>query len=200
MTIIPRTLASNESLLDRHLLSQFGTGPKLPVPCQLVHKAFEGVVDAHPDIIAARFGRDSLTYRQLDVAANRLAHHLIDSGLRPRQRVCLVVQRSFEMLIAIFATLKAGCQYVPIDGSVASETAMQHILSDTEARFVLCLPRFWDKLQRMVGRDAIVLPLGIDTGAFYSAERPNIHVASADGAYAIYTSGESLSQTRTPCS
>ncbi|KAF1846733.1 acetyl-CoA synthetase-like protein [Cucurbitaria berberidis CBS 394.84] len=171
------------------VLTRFGHGPKLPVPHSLVHEAFENIADVHPTAIAARFGADTITYEQLDIAANRLAHYLINSGLKPRQRVCLVVQRSFEMLIGLFAILKAGCQYVPIDGGVTSEKALQHIFADTEARFILCLPRFWDKIRQFARKDAIIVALETNTGAFYSTERPTIEVTSADGAYAIYTSG-----------
>lgn len=177
------------SLADQELLTRYGLGPVLPVPRSLVHKAFENIVDHHPTAIAARLGEKTITYHQLDVAANRLAHHLIESGLKPKQRVCLVVQRSFEMLIGLFATLKAGCQYVPIDGGVASEQALQHIFADTEARFILCLPKYWDKVRRFARRDAIILALSMDVGAFYSTDRPDTQVSPGDGAYAIYTSG-----------
>ena len=186
---------SNMSALpsdDQDLLYQFGCGPKLPVSHSTVHEAFESIVDAHPTVVAAVHGDKTLTYHQLDLAANRLAHHLINSGLRPRQRVCLVVQRSLEMLIGILAILKAGCQYVPIDGGVASEQALKHMLDDTEARFVLCLPIYWDKVTQFKRRDAIVLELGMDTGAFYSPQRPNIRVSADDGVYAMYTSGNTF--------
>jgi non-ribosomal peptide synthetase component F len=177
------------SSADLDHLYQFGCGPKLPVSHSTVHEAFESIVDAHPTVVAAVHGDKTLTYHQLDLAANRLAHHLINSGLRPRQRVCLVVQRSLEMLIGILAILKAGCQYVPIDGGVASEEALKHMLDDTEARFILCLPIYWDKVSQYKRRDAVILELGMGTGAFYSPQRPNIRVSAEDGVYAMYTSG-----------
>jgi non-ribosomal peptide synthetase component F len=100
------------------------------------------------------------------------------------------------MLIGLLAILKAGCQYVPIDGGVASDQALQHIFEDTEARFILCLPKYWDKVQQFARRDAIVLELGMDTGAFYSPLRPCVNVSANDGIYAMYTSGKSLIATR----
>lgn len=181
--------SSELSQEEQGLLTRYGSGPLVSTPHSLVHKAFEGIVDKYPSAIAARYQDKSLTYQQLDIAANRLAHHLIQSGLRPQQRVCLVVQRSFEMLIGIFAILKAGCQYVPIDGGVASEQALQHIFTDTEAKFILCLPKLWDKVRRFARRDAIIIALETSTGAFYSTERPNCPTQPTDGAYAIYTSG-----------
>ncbi|UPX20245.1 uncharacterized protein EKO05_0010485 [Ascochyta rabiei] len=174
---------------DQDLVSRFGQGPRLPVPHNTVHQAFESIVDAYPTVVAAIHGDREITYHQLDLAANRLAHHLIGSGLRPKQRVCLVVQRSLEMLIGILAILKAGCQYVPIDGGVASNHALQHIFEDTEARFILCLSKYWDKVRQFARKEAIILELGMDTGAFYSPLRPCIKVSPNDGIYAMYTSG-----------
>ena len=179
------------SVKDQAFVSRFGRGSRLSIPHNTVHEAFESIVDAYPAVVAAIHGDRKLTYHQLDLAANRLAHHLIHSGLRPKQRVCLVVQRSLEMLVGLFAILKAGCQYVPIDGGVASDHALEHIFADTEARFILSLPKFWDKVRQFAPRNAIVLELGMETGAFYSPLRPCVKVSPNDGIYAMYTSGKS---------
>ncbi|KAF2015836.1 nonribosomal peptide synthetase 12 [Aaosphaeria arxii CBS 175.79] len=174
---------------DQVLVSRFGRGPSVPVPTNNVHKAFEGIVDSHPTAVAARFEANVITYQELDVSANRLANYLIECGLRPGQRVCLVVQRSFEMLSGIFAILKAGCQYVPIDGGVASEHTLRHIFKDTGASFVLCLPQFEEKVRTHCSEETTIVPLGKDAEAFCSKQRPNIEVSGKDGVYAIYTSG-----------
>jgi non-ribosomal peptide synthetase component F len=178
---------------SQSLLQEFGRGPQLSVSHATVHEAFESIVDAAPAVVAAIHGTETVTYLQLDLAANRLAHYLISSGLHPKQRVCLVVQRSIEMLIGLLAILKAGCQYVPIDGGVASDEALRHIFVDTEARFILCLPRYWDRVKQFANEQAVVLELGMSTGAYYSPLRPGIPVTSEDGVYAMYTSGTSLS-------
>ncbi|KAH7132411.1 hypothetical protein B0J11DRAFT_226607 [Dendryphion nanum] len=174
---------------DQTLVTFFGRGAEVSVPFSTVHEAFESIVDSHPSAIAATFAERSITYRELDILANRLANHLIELGLRKQQRVCLVVQRSFEMLAGIFAILKAGCQYVPIDGGVASDQAMQHILQDTGARFVLCLPKFEEKVRTFCEQDVTTVVLGKENEAFCSKERPRIPVSGRDGVYAIYTSG-----------
>jgi non-ribosomal peptide synthetase component F len=170
-------------------VSHFGQGPQIPIPYSTIHAAFEHIVDTHPDAIAAIHAGDSLTYLQLDLAANRLAHYLIASGLRPRQRVCLVVQRSLEMLIGLLGILKAGCQYVSIDGGVVTDTALRHVVKDTGARFILCLPRYWDRVKSLSGA-CVVLEVGLETGLFYDKARPAVHVDGEDGVYAMYTSGE----------
>ena len=177
---------------DQILTSRFGRGSAIVAPYSTVHEAFESIVGSHSSSVAARLGDKQITYGELDTAANRLANYLIEAGLRPRQRVCLVVQRSFEMLVGIFAILKAGCQYVPVDGGVSSEQALRHILKDTEARFVLCLPKFEAKIRTCSDIEIAMVVLGQGVEDFGSKERPNIPVSSEDGIYAIYTSGMSI--------
>lgn len=181
---------SNLSTKDQDTLLKLGQGPRVPITHSTIHSAFESVVDSYPTALAAVYADQQLTYIQLDLAANRLSHYLISSGLRPRQRVCLVVQRSLEMLIGLLAILKAGCQYVPIDGGVVSDEALRHIFEDTEARFILCLPRYWDRVKQFSDKKCVVLELGMETGAFYDAGRPEVEVTADDGVYAMYTSGE----------
>ena len=56
-----------------------------------------------------------MTYRELDEAANRLAHLLAGQGAGPGQCVALLFSRSAEAIVAILAVLKTGAAYVPID-------------------------------------------------------------------------------------
>jgi len=174
---------------DQLKISRFGRGPSQGVSFFTVHEAFENIVDALPSAIAARHGKRAITYSELDACANGLARRLIGLGLRPKRRVCLVVQRSFEMLVGILAVLKAGCQYVPIDGGVVSDMSLVHIFEDTEAEFVLCLPTFEDRVRKHTHKGTMVVPLDAKLETSWTLERPCIQTSYRDGAYAIYTSG-----------
>ncbi|KAL5426978.1 hypothetical protein PMIN07_009995 [Paraphaeosphaeria minitans] len=180
---------SSLSVKDQILFTSFASGATAIVSHVIVHKAFECQVDAHPTSIAAKHDRSTITYADLDVQANRLANYLIECGLKPKQRVCLVVQRSFEMLVGIFAILKSGCQYVPMDGGVVSEAALQHTLLDTDASFVLALPKFESKVERCASQGVRIVCLGTNQEVSASPHRPVVPVSTGDGAYAIYTSG-----------
>ena len=68
-----------------------------------------------PEAVAVSFEGRSLTYRELDEAANRLAHLLAGQGAGPGQCVALLFTRSVEAIVAILAVLKTGAAYLPID-------------------------------------------------------------------------------------
>ena len=68
-----------------------------------------------PEAVAVTFEGRSMTYRELDEAANRLAHLLADHGAGPGQCVALLFSRSAEAIVAILAVLKTGAAYLPID-------------------------------------------------------------------------------------
>ena len=68
-----------------------------------------------PEAVALTFEGRSMTYRELDEAANRVAHLLAGHGAGPGQRVALLFSRSAEAIVAILAVFKTGAAYVPVD-------------------------------------------------------------------------------------
>ncbi len=76
---------------------------------------FAAQVARAPEAVAVTFEGRSMTYRELDEAANRLAHLLAGQGAGPGQCVALLLSRSAEAIVAILAVLKTGAAYLPID-------------------------------------------------------------------------------------
>ncbi|WP_297797049.1 condensation domain-containing protein, partial [Mycobacterium sp.] len=76
---------------------------------------FAAQVARAADAVAITCGERSWTYREVEESANRLAHLLVGRGAGPGQRVAVVMPRSAEAIVAIFAVLKTGAAYVPID-------------------------------------------------------------------------------------
>ena len=97
-----------------------------------VHRLFEQQVERTPDAVAAVFGDERLTYRELNERANRLAHHLQKRGVGPEVRVSLYLERSLELVVGVLAIFKAGGAYVPIDTAYPEER-ISFILEDSQA-------------------------------------------------------------------
>ncbi|OLN85685.1 Linear gramicidin synthase subunit C [Colletotrichum chlorophyti] len=185
------------SLADRVLFNQFSRGPSDAIPYHVVHHAFESVAAAHPDVTAVRhYDGTTITYRELNRRANVLANELREAhGLRKGDRVVLVYSRCIEMVVFILAVLKAGGQYVPLDGGIIPEDTLGYDIADSNAPVVLCLPKFREKVLRSVPLDRRDLVRVVDLDAnsglwkYGNAGHPGVDVSPTDGCYVIYTSG-----------
>jgi arthrofactin-type cyclic lipopeptide synthetase B len=69
---------------------------------------FEARATATPEALAVAFGEERLTYRQLNERASRLAHHLIQLGIRPGVLVGIAVERSLDAIVGFLGILKGG--------------------------------------------------------------------------------------------
>ena len=75
----------------------------------------EHAIDAVPDRVALICGDDQLTYAQLEDKANRLAHYLIDRGVRKDEKVGLYCRNRIEIVIAMLGIVKAGAIAVNVN-------------------------------------------------------------------------------------
>ncbi len=102
-----------------------------------IHQLFEEQVKKHPDNIAAIFGNESLTYKELDGKANKLANFMTtEEDVKPDCLVGIIMDRSQFMLEAILGIVKAGGAYVPIDPAYP-EDRIKAIIEDAEIKLVL---------------------------------------------------------------
>ena len=90
---------------------------------------FAAQVARTPEAVAISFEGRSLTYRELEEAANRLAHLLAGHGVGPGACVALLLSRSAQAIVAILAVLKTGAAYLPIDPALP-EARIEFMLAD----------------------------------------------------------------------
>ncbi|QFZ21174.1 non-ribosomal peptide synthetase [Saccharothrix syringae] len=152
---------------ERAVLASWEAGERAPVPVTCVHELVEAQVDRTPDAVALRAVDTTLTYRELDARANRLAHQLIEWGITPGTLVGVRLPRTSELIVALLGILKAGAAYVPIDPAYPAER-VEYIRQDTNAPLILTPDNF-----AMSNVDI----------------RPAVAVNPEDLAYTIYTSG-----------
>ena len=72
-------------------------------------------MDRSPEAVALVYEESRLSYAELNVRANRLAHLLIGRGIGPEDLVALALPRSMEMVVSLLGILKAGAAYLPLD-------------------------------------------------------------------------------------
>ena len=88
---------------------------RVPDPEDTIADLLAAQAERTPDERALVFGERSMTYAELDGAVNRLARLLIDRGAGPEKVVALALPRSLDMVVALFAVLRTGSAYLPLE-------------------------------------------------------------------------------------
>ncbi|GAA3738572.1 amino acid adenylation domain-containing protein [Streptomyces tremellae] len=155
-----------------------------PVSESTVIDLFEEAAARDPEAVALRYGGRSLTYRELDARADRLAWRLRELGVDGERRVGVHFDRSPELVVALLAVLKAGGAFVPLEPAWP-RARVRAIVSDAEVG-VVCAARDAD-LPEGVTR---VLVTAADAGPRGEQDGPPPRRPHGDNAaYVIYTSG-----------
>ena len=190
MTADPARRLSSVDVLDdvEHArLEKWGNRAELTAPVSppvSIPQLFAQQAARTPEAVAVSWGGNSLRYRELDEAANRLAHLLVGQGVGPGQRVALLLPRSAEAIVAILAVVKTGAAYVPIDPAVP-EARVEFVLDDASPIAAITTT---DLADRLAGRGLLVIDVNDPgLGSQPSTELPA--PAPDDVAYLIYTSG-----------
>ncbi|PKV14864.1 non-ribosomal peptide synthetase, partial [Xanthomonas prunicola] len=163
----------------------------LPVPpaSPYVHRLFQAQVQRTPQHIALQCDAETLDYAALDARANQLAHHLIDLGVGPEDRVAVCLPRGSDLVVAVLATLKAGAAYLPLDPGYPT-TRLDDMLADARPRVLLAEPLTAALLAPCEGMHSVLLDA--ETALWDDAPTHTPHVPTLQPqhpAYVIYTSG-----------
>ena len=152
-----------------------------------IHELFEKQVDRTPDAAAVIFGKERLTYRELNTRANKLAHYLRLQGVVAESRVGIWMDRSLDMMVALLGTLKAAGAYVPLDPSYPQER-LAFMLSDSQVSVLLTMEKFLEDLPAYAGH-VVCMDKDFEAIAGGSEENPISGITAESAAYVIYTSG-----------
>jgi amino acid adenylation domain-containing protein len=137
-----------------------------------------------PDAVALRMGERSWSYRELVRRARALAAELRRAGVQRGDRVGVFMERSFEMVTALHATVLAGGAYVPLEPDLPARR-IENMLEDAAPRLVLTAGAVADQWP-VSG----VEPTRLDLDALPDdpGEAPPA-IGPGDAAYVIFTSG-----------
>ncbi|NLD49227.1 MAG: amino acid adenylation domain-containing protein, partial [Clostridiaceae bacterium] len=158
--------------------------PEIPI-----HRLFEDIAGKYPSNTAVIAGSRSISYKELNESANRLARALIKTyeqegcaGKNPV--VAIMADRSIEMVTGILAVMKSGGAYVPVD-SAYPEERKRYMLEDSGAKVLLAKEGISQESRMNFGGRVVMLE-----DSFDSFDAHNISKADpCDLAYIIYTSG-----------
>jgi amino acid adenylation domain-containing protein len=174
----------------------------------LLHHLLGESADRRPEAVAVRLQEESLTYGQLEAESNRLAHALIGLGVEPGDRVGLHLGKSFAAIISLFAILKAGACYVPIEprspaarlADIVNQCEIRCLIASSAVQEKLADDVFGDTSLRNVlladeiatsghGHQGPVATSIRDAVKHVPDGRPHVRGVDQDLAYVLFTSG-----------
>lgn len=114
-----------------------------------MHQLFEEQVDKTPDHTAVVFGEESITYRELDLRANQLAHYIRNEyPARPDYMIGIFMDNNIEQIISMLGVLKAGCAYVPLSKHFP-EDRLKVIIEDAQVELLISMKKHIKSLNRL---------------------------------------------------
>ncbi len=159
---------------------------RMPYSADLcVHTMFECQVNQTPDQIAVVCRDETLTYNELNIRANRLAHHLLSLGVGQETLVGVSIAPSTNLIVALLGILKAGGAYLPLDSGYPNDR-LAMLFEDADFRVLLTESTVADRLPP---HNARVVLIDREQIPRENAENPRIKTKADDLAYVMFTSG-----------
>ncbi|WP_304451229.1 non-ribosomal peptide synthetase [Nocardiopsis sp. YSL2] len=155
----------------------------------------DGLYAHGADLPALTAGPDTLSFGALNERVDHLARRLAGAGVGPGDRVATVLPRTAEAVVGLFAVLRAGAAYVPIDPAAPAQRA-RTVLEHARAGRILTTRDTEESARRALGGDVPVTVVdaepveaaGAPAAPFSDAERTRpLH--GDDPAYVMFTSG-----------
>jgi amino acid adenylation domain-containing protein len=148
---------------------------------------FERQVRQHPGRLAVNIDGSSLTYHELNQAANRVSHAILAQDCNSDEPVALLFKQGVSLIVASLGVLKAGKAYVPVDYSIPP-AKVTHILNDFEPRLILADKHNLSLAHKLASGSREVF--NVDAlDAQLPETNPGLPISPDDLAYIHYTSG-----------
>ena len=172
---------------DLALMHQDEQQPWTQAPCAPAQHWLPELLDRQvSDTTALVWQGGSLSFAQLHIQANRLAHYLRDKGVGPDVCVAIAAERSPQLLIGLLAIIKAGGAYVPLDPDYPADR-LAYMLKDSGVHLLLTQTALLELLPATEGVCVIAMDsLHLDS---WPTQAPGLHLNGDNLAYVIYTSG-----------
>ncbi|WP_328222227.1 non-ribosomal peptide synthetase [Streptomyces sp. NBC_00310] len=163
-------------------------GQRQPVPHETVADMLAAQAARTPDATALVFGAQTLTYAELDARCDRMARLLIARGAGPERVVALGLPRSIDMVVALFAVLRTGSAYLPLELDHPAER-LSLMLADARPLLLLSTQGVSRTLTGDTPRVLLDDPAVAAELAALPADPVSVSFSLDHPAYVIYTSG-----------
>ena len=184
------TIAEAERLVPSHMeIYERVNRTEVPVEIMSVNRLFEHQVSLHPDKTAVIAAGESLTFGELNRLANRVAHTLIDLGVRKDSIVGMVLDRTKEVFIAEHGILKSGGAFLPMVPEYPDDR-IRYCLLNAESPCVITTEAIKAERPELFSDEQPYKTLTVESMTSVARdENPDLDIDTDSLAYCIYTSG-----------
>ena len=164
----------------------------------LIHSPLEYYARHTPDNPALSYQCEAMNYAALHIASNQFAHALIAQGAEPQDRIGLFVHKGFELVIAMYGVLKAGCVFVPLDPFMPVDR-LCYILDDCDINIIVSSDALAATLKKIESKNPLYV-FGVDVDLPFTQSNwsdvktypdhvPDVEIIDQYLGYIMYTSG-----------
>ena len=147
---------------------------------------FENIVSAYPERVGVIFQDEKITYNDLNQSANRLAHYLLQQGIKKGDIIGVVLDRGPQIVITLLAIQKCGAAYLALD-PVLPQERINFMLQDAQAKFIITSEKYSGKLLH-TATEIVLENIQTQLSSFPTANT-GIKTGPDDTVYVLYTSG-----------
>lgn len=152
-----------------------------------VIQLFEEQVELTPQNQAISFNNKSITYAELNGAANRLANFLIEKKIQPNALVGLCLERAIALGIGVLGIVKAGAAYVPFDPDYPAER-INYMLETAECQLIITQSKFANHFKN-APCEVLIWEDTADLINQHQPENPDLSINKDNLLYVLFTSG-----------
>jgi amino acid adenylation domain-containing protein len=150
-----------------------------------IHELFEAQVARQPNALALLCGNETMTFRELDHCANRIANALQERRIGIGEYVAVMVERGFDLVATLIGIAKSGAAYLPIEPGTPQDR-IRFMLADANCRIAVATAQFAGVFAYNAGS---VIPIGGAELRDAATSKPRCPATTGDVCYTIYTSG-----------
>ncbi|AJQ96549.1 non-ribosomal peptide synthetase [Gynuella sunshinyii] len=182
---LPLTSHTMTSAADLQQIAAFNQTARQYDEPHTLKALFERQVSRTPDQVALITENSQLSYQQFNHRCNQLAHLLLNNGVKAGTVVAVSIERSVEMTVAIYATIKTGAAYLPLDTTLPAariELMLEQAGVSTVLTTTHCPAEPWLQQRTRVNVDS-------SEYEHQPVENPEATIHEDNTAYVIFTSG-----------
>ncbi len=149
-----------------------------------IQNLFEDIVIKQFNETAISFGEENITFDELNRKVNQMAHYLRGLGIKPNDTVAILVPRSINTIVALFAVIKSGAAYIAIDSNYPQKR-IDYILKDSQSKIIITE----DSLSKKIPKNIQIID--VNDPEINQQRTANLSMINQpeDLAYVVYTSG-----------